>query len=429
MRKNIGTLFLFIFLFTACGAPATNTPTPTEVILSTPTPEPIKIPSPSEIGLTTTQDAGSDVALFSVETVKVDDSQLISRADLLTVLEVEDEVLKAYEDAIDAWLKANGFGITRKEYIFNPTVKQWRIIVRDAITSNIIATDGFDEPINFEVVNGAVSIVSGYKPVMLEKTKDTEARLIGVHTVLLSDSVNYLGTRVFTQYTDLQTRKKQIIPDFEAVIEEASRIDFDRYALTESQIDNGIKDNEYLRIKEEDLPKAIAWLDENRTLSVYTSHPLPLVKPTLQNGNVWRVSYLGVPTISIMPRIPLLVETEFGDVFTVLYEAVQKDEQGVNQPIEILLAEYGVRIHPGVASNNFPMFQFFTKEYFRRRNRTVGFGVSVQYTPKPGEQLHAHINAIINLTGGYIDPRREQFRLTGKFDENTATLIFADGIY
>ena len=87
MRKNIGTLFLFIFLFTACGAPATNTPTPTEIILSTPTLEPIKIPSSSEIGLASTQRAEIDVALFSVETVKVDDSQLISRADLLTALE------------------------------------------------------------------------------------------------------------------------------------------------------------------------------------------------------------------------------------------------------------------------------------------------------------------------------------------------------
>lgn len=424
MRKNIGILFLFIFLFTACGAPATNTPTPTEVILATPTPESIKIPSPSEIGLASTQDAGSEVALFSVETVKVDDSQLISRADLLTALELKDEVLKAYEDAIDMWLKANGFGITRKEYIFNPSVLQWRIIVRDAITSNIIATDGFDEPINFEVVNGIVSIVSGNKPIMLENTKDTEARLIGAYTVLLSDSVNYLGTRVFTQYTDLLTRQKQIIPGFEVVIEEASKIDFDRFALTESQIENGLLDNEYLRIKEEDLPKAIAWLRENRKLNVNTNRPLPIVKPVLKNGNDWHVSYMGAQNVNIMPRIPLLVETKFGNVFVILYEGVQVDENGVNQAIEILRADEGIKYYPGTNTHDNSMLTFFTEQKIHRSNRNVNFGFSIQYTPKSGDELKDYVEAIININGGYVDPRREIFRQTGKFNEETSLVIF-----
>ncbi|MBI5946356.1 MAG: hypothetical protein HY864_18500 [Chloroflexi bacterium] len=423
MRKNIAFFLLFVFVFTACGAPATNTPAPTEVMLATPTPELIKFPSPSEIGLTSPQDAGSDIALLSVEAVKVDDGQLISRADLLTALKLKDDVLKAYENAIDAWLKTNGFGITRKEYIFNPTVLQWRIIIRDAITSNIIATEGFDEPVNFEVTSEGVGIASGYKPVMLVKTKDTEARLIGPHTVLLSDSVNYLGTRVFTQYIDLLTRQKQVIPGFETIIEEASKIDFARYELTESQIENGLLDNEYLRIKEEDLPKAIAWLHENRKLDVNTNRPLPIVKPVLKNGNDWHVSYMGAQNVNIMPRIPLLVETEFGDVFTILYEGVQVDENGVNQAIEILWADEGIKYHLGTTHSNSSLTAF-TKDKIKSSNRNMNFGFSVEYKPKSGDELKDYVNALINITGGHIDPNRELFRQTGKFSDTTSLTIF-----
>lgn len=424
MRKNIGTLFLFIFLFTACGAPATNTPTPTEVILTTPTPEPIKIPSPSEIGLASTQDAGSDVALFSVETVKVDDSQLISRADLLTALELKNDALKAYEDAIEVWLKSNGFGITRFEYIFNPNVIQWRIIVRDAITSNIIGTDGFDEPINFEVVNGVVSIVSGNKPIMLENTKDTEARLIGAYTVLLSDSVNYLGTRVFTHYTDLLTHQKQIIPGFEAVIEEASKIDFPRYDLTESQIENGLLENEYMRINVEDLDKVVQWIKDRPKLSKHTLKPLPIRRPFQMNNN-WVLEYFATTGVNALPRIPLLVTTPNGEIFCIAIEVVQQvDENGTNEIYSVIMAEEAITQYNTDVSRMTVLMDYFAKKTNAKRD-TVPLDFIIQYTVKAGEKLSPIATDVVNITGGEVDPSREAFRKSGNFSDIEPNDIYA----
>ncbi|MBI5353074.1 MAG: hypothetical protein HZB50_10590 [Chloroflexi bacterium] len=440
MRKNLGILFWFIFLLTACSTPATNTPAPTEVILSTPTPEPIKIPSPSEIGLASTQDAESDVALFSVETVKVDDSQLISRADLLTALELKDDVLNAYEDAIDVWLKANGFGITRKEYIFNPTVLQWRIIVRDAITSNVIWTSGLNDPFNLSVdVAGNVTISDVYTPVVFEGTRESEIRLIGSTVVILNDPVKYEGVYLYTHSINVLNGQKQLIPGLEEILTEGSKIDFSNHEILEGHIENidnfiGIRENRYFRIKEEDLPQAVQWVMDRRKLNLNTNRPLLLAKPWFSEeskgnyGASWHVSLLGHQNVNFMPRLPLLIQTEYGKIFTILYEGVQEDENGNNQPITFLYTDSRVRFSENSPTTHFSnMIRFFTIDYIKEHNRRLGFGFCIQYAPTQGDVLSEYAKAIINIKGLHINPIREQFGKTGKFGIDTSTTIFAGG--
>lgn len=133
---------------------------------------------------------------------------------------------------------------------------------------------------------------------------------------------------------------------------------------------------------------------------------------------------MGSQNVNIKPRIPLLVETKFGNVFVILYEGVQVDENGVNQAIEILRADEGIKYYPGTNTHDNSTLTFFTEQKIHRSNRNINFGFSIQYTPKSGDVLKDYAEAMINITGGHIDPNREVFRQTGKFDEATALIIF-----
>lgn len=331
MRKNLAFLLLLVFIFTACGTPPANIPTSTEIKLSipTPTPEPIKIPSPSEVGLFPTTDAGNNFPVPTKEAAQVENSQLISRDDLLTRLKLEGGVLDAYEAAIDVWLANNGINNTTTQYIFNSNLDQWRIIKRETNTGNIIGTVGSDQPFNIDVeVNGVVTIKDTYEAIVFPNTGDAEPRLIGQYAMIFSAPTMINGINYFTSAANFFHQEPKLIPDLIALATLAtlasSTPDPKFHELTQDEIDNIDVRNyvKYIKISSAEKQQYADYIANDLKIG-------PGVKPAKLSESFTDFGYQEIQlnlsaNRNIVPRFAL----EIDDVRTTVYEVKIQNPDG-----------------------------------------------------------------------------------------------------
>lgn len=342
MRKNLGILFLFIFIFTACGAPATNTPEPTKVIVPTLvptlTPESTKIPSPSEIGLISTHGAGNDSSELNIDDLQVEKSQLIPRDKLLASLNLEGSVLAAYESAIDVWLASHDIKYTTTWYIYNPDAAQWRIIKREAKTANIIGTVGLDEPFNIDVDDtGVVSILDEYEPVIIPHTKDSEPRLLGSQTMILSDPQKKDEVYYYSTVADFLTQEPKVVSGFEDPTLADTKLHLQYRELTYDKY-RDLETNDYKQVTLPQLAELEAYIYENSKFSnndfiLYASK----IIVTHYYVNVPQINLSGRTLKSIVPRFAVSVPTKYGYVPAIMYELIQKRD-GKKEPVVILVS-------------------------------------------------------------------------------------------